>query len=179
MNDLLKRAESFARIRHMGQFRKGKAQEPYIIHLEEVAELVLSWNGTENAIAAAWLHDTVEDCPTKSFAEIENEFDVDIANIVRELTDDKSLPKAERKRLQIINAIKKSEEGCLIKIADKCSNIVAIAHSPPIHWNADRKRDYVAWARSVIDGLPHKPKMAVQAFESRCKATLSQIAREI
>ena len=84
MNDLLKRAESFARIRHMGQFRKGKAQEPYIIHLEEVSELVLSWNGIGNAIAAAQLHDAVEDCPPTSFAEIENEFDVDIANIVRE-----------------------------------------------------------------------------------------------
>ena len=178
MNDLLKRAESFAQIRHMGQFRKGKAQEPYIIHLEEVAELVSSWNGTENAIAAAWLHDTVEDCQPTSFAEIENEFDVEIANIVRELTEDKSLPKAERKRLQIINAIKKSEEGCLIKIADKCSNIAAIAHSPPIHWNAERKRDYVAWARSVIDGLPHKPEVAVQAFESRCETTLSHITNE-
>ena len=178
MDDLLKRAESFARIRHMEQFRKGKAQEPYTIHLEEVSGLVSSWNGTGNAIAAASLHDIVEDCPPTSFAEIENEFNVDIANIVRELTDDKSLPKAERKRLQIVNAIKKSEEGCLIKLVDKCSNIVAIAHSPPIHWNAERKRDYVAWARSVIDGLPHKPEVAVQAFESRCKATLSQIARE-
>ena len=103
---------------------------------------------------------------------------MDIANIARELTDDKSLPKAERKRLQIVNAIKKSKEACLIKIADKCSNIAAIANSPAIHWNAERKRDYVAWARSVIDGLPHKPEVAVQAFESRCKATLSQIARE-
>ena len=82
------------------------------------------------------------------------------------------------KRLQIVNVIKKSEEGCLIKLADKCSNIVAIAHSSPIHWNAARKRYYVAWARSVIDGLPHKPEVAVQAFESSCKATLSQIARE-
>ena len=53
MNDLLKRAEGFARIRHMGQFRKGKAQEPYIKHLKEVAELVTIWSGTENAIAAA------------------------------------------------------------------------------------------------------------------------------
>ena len=93
-----------------------------------MSELVTIWSGTENAIAADWLHDTVEDCPPTSFAEIENEFNVDIANIVKELTDDKSLPKAERKRLQIINAIKKSEEGCLIKIADKCSNIAAIAH---------------------------------------------------
>ena len=73
--------------------------------------MVSSWNGTGNAIAAASLHDTVEDCPPTSFAEIENEFDVDIANIVRELTDDKSLPKAERKRLQIVNAIKKSKEA--------------------------------------------------------------------
>ena len=85
----------------MAQFRKGKAQEPYIIHLEEASELFSSWNGTQNAIAASWLHDTVEDCPPTSFVEIENEFDVDIANIVRELTDDQSLPKAERKRLQI------------------------------------------------------------------------------
>ena len=111
MNDLLKRAESFARIRHMAQFRKGKAQEPYIIHLEEISELVTSWNGTENAISAASLHDTVKDCPPTSFAEIENEFDVDIANIVRELTNDKSLPKSEQKRLQIVNAIKKSKEA--------------------------------------------------------------------
>ena len=103
---------------------------------------------------------------------------MDIANIVRELTDDKSPPKAERKRLQILNAIKKSEAGCLIKLADKCLNIAAIAHSPPIYWNAERKRDYVAWACSVIDGLPYKPEVAVQAFERRCKAALSQIARE-
>ena len=74
----------------------------------------------DNFFSAAWLHDTVEDRPPTSFAEIENEFNVDIANIVRELTDDKSLPKAERKRLQIVNAIKKAEEGRLIKLADKC-----------------------------------------------------------
>ena len=76
MTDLLKRTESFARIRQMGQSRKGKAQEPYIIHLEEVSELVLSWNGIGNAIAAAQLHDAVEDCPPTSFAEIEKEFNV-------------------------------------------------------------------------------------------------------
>ena len=110
MNDLLKRAGSFARIRHMGQFRTGKAQEPYIIHLEEVSELVSSRNGTGNALAAAWLHDPVEDLLT-SFAEIQNEFDVDIANIVRELTDDKSLPKAERKGLQIVKCYQEIQRG--------------------------------------------------------------------
>ena len=64
MSDLISRAERFARVRHEGQFRKGKAKEPYTNHLVEVAALVERWSGSESAIAAAWLHDTVEDCPT-------------------------------------------------------------------------------------------------------------------
>ena len=58
MSDLISRAERFARVRHEGQFRKGKAQEPYTIHLEEVAALVERWSGSEKAITAAWLHVT-------------------------------------------------------------------------------------------------------------------------
>ena len=58
MNDLISRAERFARVRHEGQLRKGKAQEPYTIHLEEVAALVERWSGSEKAITAAWLHVT-------------------------------------------------------------------------------------------------------------------------
>ena len=63
MTDLIKSAEIFARSRHAGQFRKGDAQEPYIVHVKEVTELVTAWGGSESATAAALLHDTVEDCP--------------------------------------------------------------------------------------------------------------------
>ena len=84
-------AEAFAREVHEGQFRKGAAQEPYAVHLEEVAELVRSYGGNETEICAAWLHDTVEDCPPTSFADLESRFGMEVANIVRELTDDKSL----------------------------------------------------------------------------------------
>lgn len=52
-------------------------------------------------IQAALLHDTVEDTDT-SFDEIEAEFGVNVCQLVREVTDDKHLPKAERKRLQVI-----------------------------------------------------------------------------
>ena len=138
-------------------FRKGAAQEPYIVHVKEVAELVTAWGGSESAIAAAWLHDTVEDCPPTSFAEIELEFGSEVAGIVREMTDDKSLPKAERKKLQIMNAAKKSDSACLIKLADKSSNVAAIGSSPPVDWSAERKREYVAWARIVIATQPYKP----------------------
>ena len=108
MTDLIKSAEIFARSRHAGQFRKGDAQEPYIVHVEEVAELVTAWGGSESAIVAAWLHDTVEDCPPTSVAELEALFGKEIAGIVAELTDDKSLPKAEQKKQQIMNAPKRA-----------------------------------------------------------------------
>jgi hypothetical protein len=91
------------------------------------------------------------------------------------MTDDKSLPKTERKKMQIVNAAKKSEAACLIKLADKSSNVAAIGSSPPADWSAERKRDYVAWARTVIDPLPYKPEMALRAFNSRCEATLKVI----
>ena len=45
MNDLISRAERFARVCHEGQFRKGKAKEPYTIHLEEVANLTRTLGG--------------------------------------------------------------------------------------------------------------------------------------
>ena len=91
MNDLISRAERFARVCHEGQFRKGKAKEPYVNHLEEVAKLTERWGGEENAIAAAWLHDTVEDCPPTSFADLASLFGDEIAGIVAELTDDNGI----------------------------------------------------------------------------------------
>ena len=168
MNDLLNRAERFARVRHEGQFRKGKAQEPYTIHLEEVAALVERWSGSERAIAAAWLHDTVEDCPPTSVAELEALFGKEIAGIVAELTDDKSLPKAERKKQQILNAPKKSNEASLVKLAYKTSNIRAIANSPPDGWSLERRLEYIGWANTVVGHLPLLPKEGFAEFLRRC-----------
>ena len=168
MNDLINRAERFARVRHEGQFRKGKAQEPYTIHLEEVATLVEHWSGSERAIAAAWLHDTVEDCPPTSLAELETLFSKKVADIVAELTDDKALPKASRKEQQIINAPKKSDEASLVKLADKTSNIGAIANSPPEDWSLARRLEYIAWANTVVGNLPFLPKEGLSEFLRRC-----------
>lgn len=168
MNDLISRAERFARVRHEGQFRKGKAQEPYTIHLEEVAALVERWSGSEKAIAAAWLHDTVEDCPPTSVAELETLFSKEVADIVAELTDDKALPKASRKEQQIINAPKKSNEASLVKLADKTSNIGAIANSPPEHWSLERRIEYIGWANTVVGNLPFLPKEGLSEFLRRC-----------
>ena len=167
MNDLISRAERFARVCHEGQSRKGKAKEPYTIHLEEVASLTERWGGGENAITAAWLHDTVEDCPPISSADLASLFGDEIAGIVAELTDDKSLPKAERKRKQVENAPHKSNDASLVKLADKTSNVGAIGKSPPADWSLERRLAYISWADEVVERLPFAPKEGLDEFFKR------------
>jgi guanosine-3',5'-bis(diphosphate) 3'-pyrophosphohydrolase len=153
VQDVLKAAH-FAAVRHKGQRRKGAAAEPYINHLLEVAELVagaLSELDT-NLVIAALLHDTVEDVGVTR-EELAQDFGADVAELVAEVTDDKSLPKAERKRLQIVHAPKKSVRAQVIKLADKISNVRAILSSPPADWTEQRKREYFEWAKQVVDGL--------------------------
>ena len=114
---LVTRAIHFAAQRHADQRRKGRRAEPYVNHLTEVAaSLAEATDGEDPALlAAAYLHDTIEDTQT-SLAELRNLFGEDIAALVMEVTDDKSLPKLERKRLQIVNAPKKSRRAKLLKI---------------------------------------------------------------
>ncbi|HLI86723.1 MAG TPA: HD domain-containing protein [Bryobacteraceae bacterium] len=160
------RAAHFAAEKHAGQRRKGAAAEPYINHLLEVAELV-SGALTEpdcNLVIAALLHDTVEDAGVTR-QELARDFGEDVAALVMEVTDDKSLPKAERKRLQIVNAPHKSTRAQVIKLADKISNLRSILTSPPADWSATRKREYFDWARQVVDGLTHPAPSLKAEFE--------------
>ena len=169
MTDLVKRAERFARVCHACQCRKGAAKEPYTIHLKEVSSLVEAWGGSEEAIAAAWLHDTVEDCPPTSHEDLAAEFGDRVAGFVAELTDDKSLPKPIRKELQIDNAAKKTPEAALVKLADKTSNVGAIAKSPPEGWSLARRLQYIAWAERVVSALPELPQKGLDEFKRRCE----------
>jgi len=159
-------AAHFAAVQHADQRRKGKAGEPYINHLIEVADLVAS-SLTEpdtNLIMAAFIHDVVEDTPTTN-QEVAERFGPDVAALVAEVTDDKSLPKAERKRLQIETAPKKSKRAQSIKVVDKISNLRAILHSPPTDWDQQLKKEYVAWAKKVVDGLTEPNAILKVEFE--------------
>jgi len=151
---LMARAWNFAAERHAKQKRKGEAQEPYVNHLTEVAELVAT--ATEgrdvNLVAAAVLHDTVEDTDTLP-AELASVFNEDIAALVAEVTDNKKLPKAERKKLQVMHAATKSQRAKILKLADKTSNLRSLVKSPPADWSLQRRRDYLDWAIAVSQGL--------------------------
>jgi (p)ppGpp synthase/HD superfamily hydrolase len=151
---LISRAWHFAAQRHSTQRRKGKAQEPYVNHLAEVAELVaIATEGQDaNLVAAAVLHDTVEDTATLS-AELASVFNADIASLVMEVTDDKSLDKVVRKKLQVEHASAKSDRAKFIKLADKTSNLRSLVKSPPDDWSVQRRQEYLDWAIAVAKGL--------------------------
>jgi len=142
----------FAAVKHVDQRRKGERAEPYFNHLAEVAWALARHTGGSDPdlVIAGLLHDTLEDTDA-TFAEVEAAFGAEVAGLVREVTDDKSLPKAERKRLQVVTAPTKSVRARMIKIADKTCNLRAIVHSPPA-WSRTRRREYAEWAKAVFDG---------------------------
>ncbi|HEY9774720.1 MAG TPA: HD domain-containing protein [Planktothrix sp.] len=151
---LLFRALKFASIKHTKQRRKGSSDIPYINHPIEVATILSTVGSVQDAstLAAAILHDTVEDTDTTP-EEIENEFGSDIRKIVMECTDDKTLGKQDRKRAQIETAPHKSGQAKLVKMADKISNVSAMASLPPSDWSLDRRGEYLDWTEKVVHGL--------------------------
>ncbi len=159
-------AARFASERHAAQKRKGAAGEPYINHLIEVAHLVSTAisEPDANLVVAALLHDVIEDAGVTA-AELTERFGPDVTALVVEVTDDKSLPKSERKRLQVVNAPKKSVRAQSIKLADKISNVRSMLASPPADWDYRRRREYVDWAKRVVDGLAAPNPILKAEFE--------------
>jgi guanosine-3',5'-bis(diphosphate) 3'-pyrophosphohydrolase len=150
---LVSEAAELAARRHNGMARKGRGNEPYINHLAEVANLLSAATDGADAelVAAGWLHDTIEDTETTR-EELAQKFSERVAALVVECTDNMSLPKPERRRLQVVNASHKSPSARLIKIADKISNIGArILPDPSAEERADLV-DYTNWAEQVVAG---------------------------
>src|ERR1700693_1810290 len=160
-------AAAFAADKHRDQRRKDPAASPYINHPIALANILANEGGILDAtvIVAALLHDTIEDTETTA-AELRQLFGAEVADVVMEVTDDKSLPKAERKRLQIEHAGHISERAKLVKIVDKIANLRDIAASPPKDWTLERRREYFDWAKRVVDGLGDvSPKLRL-AFDA-------------
>ena len=147
-------AVAFAASKHRDQRRKDVAASPYINHPIALANVLANEGGVTNltALCAAVLHDTVEDTDTTE-QELAERFGSDIASVVMEVTDDKSLDKARRKELQIEHAPHMSYAARLVKLADKISNLRDILASPPADWSTERKQAYFDWAAQVVDGL--------------------------
>jgi (p)ppGpp synthase/HD superfamily hydrolase len=144
-------AAVFAAERHAAQRRKGIGAEPYVNHLLEVAELLARTADSldTNLIVAALLHDTIEDAGVTR-AELAARFGDDVASLVAEVSDDKSLPKLVRKARQVENAPRKSPRAQALSASDKTANLRSMLSSPPADWTFERKVEYIRWARTVV-----------------------------
>jgi guanosine-3',5'-bis(diphosphate) 3'-pyrophosphohydrolase len=151
---LVLRATAFAAHRHKEQRRKDAKATPYINHPIALAEVLHTDGRVDDpaVIAAALLHDTIEDTQT-TYDEIRGQFGATIADIVIEVTDTKFLSKEARKRLQVMKAGKSSQAAKQVKLADKICNLRDILASPPAGWSLKRQQQYFDWAKEVVDEL--------------------------
>lgn len=151
---LIIKALAFAADKHRDQRRKNADASPYINHPIALADVLANEAGITSAevICAALLHDTIEDTET-SVEELQVNFGAAITGYVLEVTDDKNLPKAARKQLQIDGASGLSESAKLVKLADKICNLRDMVEHAPLGWDITRKREYFDWAKAVVDRL--------------------------
>jgi GTP diphosphokinase / guanosine-3',5'-bis(diphosphate) 3'-diphosphatase len=148
------KALAFSAHKHRDQRRKDAQASPYINHPIGLANVLRNEAGIcdRAVLCAALLHDTLEDTQTTP-EELQGEFGLQICRIVLEVTDDKRLPRQERKRLQVEHAPHLSRRAKLVKLADKICNLRDVAQSPPAGWDLARRQQYFDWAKQVVDGL--------------------------
>jgi len=163
---LLLKAIAFEAHKHRDQRRKDAEASPYINHPIALAHVLSNEAGMTNAklLAAAILHDTIEDTET-TYEELRERFGKTIAGVVREVSDDKALPKVERKRLHIEHAKQLSRRARLVKLADKICNVRDVAANPPRDWPLARRREYFDWAKAVVDRIRGTHKKLERAFD--------------
>jgi GTP diphosphokinase / guanosine-3',5'-bis(diphosphate) 3'-diphosphatase len=173
---LMLRAICFAADKHRDQRRKDADGSPYINHPLAVAEVLARIGGIDDPVTllAAVLHDTVEDTKT-SFTELEELFGPEVRAVVAEVSDDKKLPKEERKRLQIEHAAGASGRAKAVKLADKICNVIDVTNSPPSDWPDTRRREYLDWSTRVVEGCRGTNAALERYFDERVAAAQKAI----
>ena len=172
----LMEATMFAADKHRGQKRKDAQGTPYINHPIMVVNLMANVGGITDieALQAGILHDTVEDTDT-SPEEIEARFGYAVRSLVMEVTDDKTLEKQERKRIQIEKAPRLSPRAKVIKLADKIANLTDMVTSPPAHWPLERRQQYVEWSNKVIAGCRGHNKRLEEIYDARVREAQARL----
>ena len=169
---LILQAVAFAAWKHRDQRRLDVDASPYINHPIALAELLWVEGRVRDPVvlAAALLHDTIEDTQT-TLDELRGAFGAAVADVVEEVTDVKWLRKVVRKKLQIARASRSSSRAKLVKLADKICNLRDIVASPPAGWSIERQREYFNWARTVVD--------QIRGTSSRLERRFDQVYRQI
>lgn len=127
--NIIKRAKNFATDKHQNQKRKF-TNEPYIVHSQSVANLVEKYGGDINMIAAAWLHDTLEDTDT-TLDELKDHFNNNITQYVLELTSEPIQDKSKKGEIYVQKMNHMSPGALLIKLCDRLNNVSDFDNAKP------------------------------------------------
>ncbi|MCY7353681.1 MAG: HD domain-containing protein [Lysobacter sp.] len=156
-------AIDFAAHAHRAQRRKDAELTPYINHPITLLRIlgIEACIDDPDVLCAAALHDYIEDCcgglgqmtVEQGKAIVSDRFGAQVLEYVMAVTDDKTLPKAERKRMQVEYAAHIPHSARLVKLADKTANLRDIAQCPPADWSVQRRREYFDWAATVVAQL--------------------------
>ena len=176
MSDLVKQAIRFATEAHQRiDHRRKYSGQPYAVHLDQVAKIVATVSDDEEMIAAAWLHDTVEDTPA-TFNDIEREFGDSVAQLVRELTDI-SKPgdgnRATRKTIDRQHLEQASARGQTIKLADLIDNCKDITRH-----DARFARTYLNEMGSLLQVLTKADEGLMRRAHKTMSKSLSQLGKK-
>lgn len=173
-------AAVFAAEKHQGAVRKNSQHSPYITHPLLVSKAIYQIGKIEETtiLAAAILHDTIEDTKTTR-VEIKKRFGENVLSIVLEVTDDKSLPKMTRKGLQILHAPDLSYEARIVKLADKLVNCRDILNDPPEDWSLQRRQNYIQWGADVIYKIRGTNQGLESAFDQVMRSAEEELNYEI
>jgi len=182
MNNKILNVVALAAERHKNQTRKGISAVPYINHPVAVAKLLSDFGEIDkDLLCAAILHDVIEDT-TKNKQEVKElsdiileQFGEDVLLYVLEVSDNKSLPVDERKRLQVEHTPNISDCAKKLKIADKICNILDIKNDPPKDWSKERKLAYLDWAKQVVQGAKGLNKKLDNYFDQIYQETYSYL----
>jgi guanosine-3',5'-bis(diphosphate) 3'-pyrophosphohydrolase len=163
---LIIKALAFAAQKHRNQRRKDAEKTPYLNHPVALVDVLFNECGITDVetLCAALLHDTLEDTETTA-EELRQHFGANIAHLVEEVSDDKSLHWRERKRLQIEHAPLASQKAQCIKLADKICNLRDLVASPPPAWSPKRCRAYFEWANAVVSAIRAAHPALAQQFD--------------
>jgi (p)ppGpp synthase/HD superfamily hydrolase len=164
--NIVDQARKFAERAHRSQFRK-YTNEPYFVHLDEVAKLCRRFGCSKRIQAAAYLHDTIEDQPV-TYEDLAMEFGKEIADIVRDLTD---APKEvgsrkQRKQIDLARLAAASADAQTIKCADMISNTSSI-----VRHDVGFARSYLPEKRAALTVMTRAdPKLRALAWERLIEA---------
>lgn len=181
-DDLVSRAEAFARDLHAGFARQGQAGRAFVTHLEEVVALLREAGADDEVLAAGWLHEAAENTLTArrrvTARALADPFGWQVAAMVAELTPNARIPEPLRRDIRIRSVRFATRGAAMITLADLISQLRGLIADAPERWTHGQKVEHFGWAARVAANCCGVSVKLEAAFHSAYREGLARLAAE-